>query len=82
MGAVPHRWAKAARSGAAGGVAGGDQQLPGGVDPDPGQGDQGGGGRADQFLQLTVELVELGLEVLPAPSQGPQGGLGRGAGAG
>jgi hypothetical protein len=23
-------------------VAGGDQQLPGGVDPDPGQGDQGG----------------------------------------
>ena len=55
-------------------VAGGDQQLPGGVDPDPGQGDQGGRGRADQRLELEVQLVEFGLELLPAPSQAPQGG--------
>jgi hypothetical protein len=31
---------------------------------------------------LTVELVEFGLELLPAPGQGPQGGLGGGGGAG
>ena len=57
-------------------VAGGDQQLPGGVDPDPGQGDQGGRDRGDQVLELGVELVELGLELLPAAGQGPQAGLG------
>ena len=56
-------------------VAGGDQQLPGGVDPHPRQGDQGGGDRTDQRLELEVEPIEFGLEVLPAPSQGPQGGL-------
>jgi hypothetical protein len=59
-------------------VAGGDQQLPGGVDPDPGQGDQCGGDRGDQFLELGVELGELGLELLPASGEGPQAGLGRG----
>jgi hypothetical protein len=63
-------------------VAGGDQQLPGGVDPDPGQGDQGGGDRADQFLELGVKLGELGLELLPAAGQDPQGGFGGGGGAG
>ena len=52
-------------------VTRGDQQLAGGVDPDPGQGEQGGGDRGDQFLELSVEVVEFGLEVLPAPSQGP-----------
>jgi hypothetical protein len=50
-------------------VAGGDQQLPGGVDPDPRQGQQGGGGRGDQRPELAVELVEFGLELLPAPGQ-------------
>jgi hypothetical protein len=50
-------------------VAGGDQQLAGGVDPDPGQRDQGGGGRGDQDLELVVELGELGLELLPAAGQ-------------
>ena len=59
-------------------VAGGDQQLAGGVDPDPGQGQQGRSNSGDQRLELAVELVELGLEVLPAPGQGPQSGLGRG----
>jgi hypothetical protein len=63
-------------------VAGGDQQLPGGVDPHPRQGDQGGGDRTDQRLELEVEPIEFGLELLPAPSQGPQGGLGGGDGAG
>jgi hypothetical protein len=57
-------------------VTGGDQQLPGGVDPDPGQGDQGGGDRADQFLELGVKLGELGLELLPSAGQDPQGGFG------
>jgi hypothetical protein len=56
-------------------VAGGDQQLPRGVDADAGEGDQARGGRGDQFLELGVELVEFGLELLPAPGQGPQGGL-------
>jgi hypothetical protein len=55
-----------------GGVAGGDQQLPGGVDPDPGQGQQGGGGRTDQRPQLGVELGEFGLELLPAAGQVPR----------
>ena len=50
-------------------VTGGHQQLPGGVDPDPGQGDQGRGDRGDQQLELAVELGELGLELLPAPSR-------------
>jgi hypothetical protein len=59
-------------------VAGGDQQLAGGVDPDPRQREQGGRDRGDKFLELGVELVEFALEVLPAPGQGPQGGLGRG----
>jgi hypothetical protein len=58
-------------------VAGGDQQLPGGVDPDPGQGHQGGRGRGDQRLELEVEPIEFGLELLPAAGQGPQAGLGR-----
>jgi hypothetical protein len=60
----------------------GDQQLAGGLDPDPGQGDQGGRDRGDQRLQLGVELVELGLELLPTAGQGPPGGLGRGRWAG
>jgi hypothetical protein len=59
-------------------VAGGDQQLASGLDSHPGEGDQGGSGRGDQRLQLGVELVELGLELLPAAGQGPQGGLGGG----
>jgi hypothetical protein len=59
-------------------VAGADQQLAGGLDPDPGQGDQRGSGRGDQGLQLGVELVELGLELLPAPGHPPQGDLGGG----
>ena len=62
-------------------VAGGDQQLAGGLDPDPGQGDQAGATAADQGLELGVELVELGLELLPAASQAPQAGLGGGVGA-
>ena len=53
-----------------------DQQLAGGVDPDPRQGNQGGGGRGYQRLEVGIELVELGLELLPAAGQGPQGGLG------
>jgi hypothetical protein len=57
-------------------VAGGDQQLPGGVDPDPGQGQQGGGDCADQLLELGVELGEFGLELLPTAGQDPHGGLG------
>jgi hypothetical protein len=52
-------------------VAGGDQQLAGGVDPDPGQGEQGGGDGGDQGLQLAIEVVELALELLPTPGQGP-----------
>jgi hypothetical protein len=63
-------------------VAGGDQELAGGVDPDPGQRYQGGRGRGDQFLELAVELGELGLELLPAPGQEAQSGLGGGGGAG
>ena len=59
-------------------VAGGNQQLAGGVDPDPGQGEQGGSDGGDQGLQLAIEVVEFGLELLPTPRQGPQGGLGRG----
>jgi hypothetical protein len=47
-------------------VTGGDQQLPGGVDPDPRQGQQGGRGRGDQFLELTVELVEFAFKAGPA----------------
>jgi hypothetical protein len=62
-------------------VAGGDQQLAGGVDPDPGQRDQARGRRHER-LELGVELVEFGLELPPAPGQGPQGGLGRGRRAG
>ena len=50
-------------------VACGDQQLPGGVDPDPGQGDQCGGDGGDQFLELAVELGEFGPELLPASGQ-------------
>jgi hypothetical protein len=53
-------------------VTGGDQQLPGGVDPNSGQGDQGRRDRADEGLELGIELGELGLELVPAPSQGPQ----------
>jgi hypothetical protein len=63
-------------------VSGGDQQLAGGVDPDPGQRHQGRGGRGDQVLELAVELGEFGLELLPAAGQDPQGGLGGGDGAG
>ena len=33
-------------------------------------------------MELEVELVEFGLELLPAPGQAPQGGLGGGGGAG
>jgi len=57
-------------------VAGGDQELASGVDPDPGQGDQRGRDRGDQQLELDVEPVELGLELLPATDQAPQAGLG------
>ena len=63
-------------------VAGGDQQLAGGVDPDPGQGEQGGRGRGDQRSEVVVELVEFALELLPAAGEGAQGGLGGGGGAG
>ena len=63
-------------------VTGGHQQLPGGVDPNPGQGDQGRRGRGDQQLELSIKLSELGLELLPAASQGPQARLGRGYWAG
>jgi hypothetical protein len=56
--------------------------LAGGLDPNSGQRQQCRRGRGDQRLELAVELVELGLELLPAAGQGPQGGLGGGGGAG
>ena len=83
MGAVPHRGGEGGlATQPLGVVAGGDQQLPGGIDPHPGQRHQGGRDRGDQVLELAVEAIELGLELLPAPAQGPQAGLGRGRRAG
>jgi hypothetical protein len=58
-------------------VAGGDEQLPGSVHADPGQGDQLRGDRADQGGQVGVEVVDLGLQRLPAAGQSPQRRLGR-----
>ena len=59
MGAVPNRCAKAGSEPSRWGCRRRDQQLPGGVDPDPGPCQQGGRGRGDQGLELAVELVEL-----------------------
>jgi len=42
-------------------VPGGDQQLPGGIDADAGQGDQLRNGGGDQRGELGVEVVDLGL---------------------
>jgi hypothetical protein len=55
---------------AVGVVCGGDQQLADGVDPDPGQSDQGERDPTDQFLELVVEPIALSLEFVA--SGGPR----------
>lgn len=59
-------------------VAGGDEELPSGVDADAGQGDQVGGYGRDQAGQVAVEIVDLGLEREPAAGEAAQSGLGGG----
>ena len=56
-------------------VSGGDQQLPGGVDADAGQGDQMWGSCGDERGELGVEVIDLGLQCLPAAGQRTQRGL-------
>jgi hypothetical protein len=58
-------------------VPGGDQQLPGGVHPDARQGEQPRRNGGDQRGELGVQVVNLGLQRLPAVGQGPQRYLGR-----
>lgn len=53
-------------------VSGGYQQLPGGVHADAGQRDQLRRGRSDQRSELGIQVVDLGLQGLPAARQGPQ----------
>ncbi len=79
MGATPQRRAKAAsESESVGVVAGGDEELSGGVDADAGQGDQVGGHGGDKGGQVAVEVVDLGLEGEPAAGEAAQGSLGGG----
>ena len=51
-------------------VSGGDQQLPGGVDLDPGQCDQLRGDSRYQHGQVRIEFVDLCLQSLPTAGQG------------
>jgi hypothetical protein len=69
------------------GCPGGDQQLPGGLHPDTGQRQQLRGNCGDQRGELGAEVIDLGLQRLPAAGQGAQrrldssGGVGDRAGA-
>ncbi|GAA4576353.1 hypothetical protein GCM10023176_47570 [Micromonospora coerulea] len=47
-------------------VAGGDEQLPGGVDADAGQRDQVRSHGGDKSAQVAVEVIDLGLKGEPA----------------
>ncbi|NYF57317.1 hypothetical protein [Micromonospora purpureochromogenes] len=77
MGATPQSRAKAASDLSLWGVvAGGDEELPGGVDADAGQGDQVGGYGGDEGGQVVVEVVDLGLEREPAAGEAAQGSFG------
>lgn len=58
-------------------VPGGDQELPGGLHSDAGQGEQFGSDSADQRGELGVEVVDLRLQRLLAAGQGAQRGLDR-----
>jgi len=55
-----------------------DQQLPGGVYSDAGQGNQLGRDCGDHRRELAVQIVDLGPQGLPATGQGSQHCLGRG----
>ena len=59
-------------------VPGSNQQLPGGVHAYARQRHQCGRGRRHHRGQLGVQVVNLGLQHLPAAGQRPQRGLGRG----
>ena len=58
-------------------VPGNGQQLPGRLNPDPAQRQQAGRDSGHQRGQLSIEVVDLGLQRLPAAGQGPQCGLDR-----
>ena len=67
IGAAPHKRAKdASERSRSGVVPGSDQQLPGGLDPDAGQGQQLGRDCGDQRGEVSVQVVDLGLQGLPA----------------
>ena len=57
-------------------VAGGDEELSGGVGADAVQSDEVRGGRGDERFELFVEVVDLGGELLVAAGDLPQRGLG------
>ena len=56
-------------------VPGSDQQLPGGIDPHAGQGDEAGCGGGDERGELGVQVIDLGLEGLQAASKAAECGL-------